>query len=534
MPTLRANVGSLLGCTLAAALLASGGSGTQSVETTLQDDAALLHQSPAQVRQAVFAMKDLGVDRVRVTAGWSVLAPRAGGSQKPAAPFEATDSSTYPQAGFEALDRVVRDSYEFGMKVQIDLAFWAPRWATARRSVDPERQRYIPDPTEFAKFATAIAGRYSGRFTDPRHGILTPLPHVDLYTTWNEPNKVTFLQPQYQRFHHRWRPYSPHVYRPMHEQAYSAIKAVDPEDKVLIGGLASKGGKPGVGGVPPLEFLRTLACVTRSMKPLRVPECRHVGMLHADGLSLHPYSLKVTPGTKANNRDNLYLADLQRADDLVDQLAQHGRIDSHWPLYVTEYGYESKPPDPSARFSPAQQARNLGWATFLANSDPSVREFAQFLLKDSGVSGSGGTTQDGEHRNGFQTGLLFSDGAPKPAAQAFKYPLFLSYSVDENGTPGLLVYGGVRPGNGTQVVRLERRAPNGIDWLPVQTTTTNCNPEDAEFLTDPNGFFRRAAPWEGPGYYRLAWFSAVGTVEYGATIHVTAQPLLQLAPPATG
>ena len=68
---------SLLGCSLAAVLLASSGTGSANVETTLQDDAVLLHRSPAEVRKAAHTIAELGADRVRLTAGWSVLAPGA-------------------------------------------------------------------------------------------------------------------------------------------------------------------------------------------------------------------------------------------------------------------------------------------------------------------------------------------------------------------------------------------------------------------------------------------------------------------------
>jgi hypothetical protein len=525
-------LGSLLGCSLAAILLASSGTGTQAVETTIQDDAILLHRSDAEVVHAVKQIRELGVDRVRLTAGWSALAPGPRREAKPKAPFDPTDSSTYPQAGFAALDRAIRVSAGWNLKVQLDLAFWAPRWAVKQRGENPDRERFIPNPKEFGAFATAIARRYSGHFTDSRHGIVLPLPRVDIYTTWNEPNKATFLAPQWikKRSGHGYRPYSPHIYRPMHEQAYAAVKAVDPTARVLIGALNSRGSRvPGLRGVAPLAFLRTLACVGRNLKPLRVPECNGTGKLHADGLSLHPYSMHVAPGTSAEYRDDIFLADLGRADTLIAQLLQLGRIDGQWPLYITEYGYETKPPDPTARFTPAQQAQHLGWATFLAQSDPSVRMFAQFLLRDLDLT----KPHPGEslRRNDFQTGLLFANGQPKPSASAFKLPLFVSYATTPAGDPGLIFYGGVRPGAESRIVRVERRAPGTDAWVPVHTSGATCGDDVYNFVTERTGFFRRIGAWEGPGDYRLGWLHGTG-YEYGAPITVTAKPLVAIAPPA--
>ncbi len=511
----------LLGCTLAAVLVASSGAtGPAGVETTLQDDAVLLHSSDAGVRRAARVIRELGADRVRITAGWSVLAPAAHSRTKPGAPFNPEDTRTYPQAGLLALDRAIRAVDEEGLKVQIDLAFWAPRWAVRKRSPEPARQRWFPNAADFGQFAKAVAKRYSGHFTDPRHRI-AKLPAVELYTTWNEPNYKQFLQPQWVRTRRGGhRPFSPHIYRAMHETAYSAIRSVRSENRVLIGGLAPTGSKvSGHGnGVPPLEFLRTLACVNRSLKPLGVRECRGYGALHADGFAMHPYSLRVTPGQSARHPDNVYLADLGRLDALIASLHQLGRIESRWPVYVTEYGYETRPPDPSAQHTPEQQARFLGWSTFLAHSNPNVRMFAQFLLRDIDPAGR-------HEHNDFQTGLLYADGRPKPAAQAFKIPLFGTYATDRNGSPGVLLYGGVRPGSKEQVVRVERRPPGAGVWEVVETVGGGCDQDSADFLTDADGFFRRAAPWHGPADYRLGWHHG-GAWEYGAVIPVDQTPLL--------
>jgi hypothetical protein len=508
-------LGSLLGCSLAALLLAGGGATAQRVETTMQDDAVLLHGSDQSVRQAARQMRDLGTDRVRITAGWSVLAPSPASKKRPA--FDAEDSRAYPQAGWHALDRAVRVVRSEGMDVMIDLAFWAPRWAAAGRSRSLLRSRRAPDSGEFAKFATAVARRYSGTFTDPRHGVVTRLPRVRMYTTWNEPNYPYFLAPQWKRTRSGHRPYSPHLYRPMHEKAYAAVKAVDGANVVLIGGLAASGSRrPGRGGVPPMAFLRTLACVDERMRRLRVKECRGVGVLHADGFAMHPYSIGVAPGVGARHPDDVYLADLDRLAALIAALHQRGRTDGEWPIYVTEYGYETRPPDPNALFSPAQQARFVGWATYLAQADPHTRMFAQFLLRDIGKP----------RGRDYQTGLLYADGRPKPAARAFKLPLFASLAVAGDGSPALVLYGGVRPGAGARPVRVERRAPGTGVWVPVATVGETCDQPSGTFLTGPDGYFHRLAPWEGPGDYRLGWVHG-GTVEYGPATPVEAVPLVE-------
>ena len=496
------------------------------METTIQDDAILLHRSESQVRRALRQMDELGADRVRITAGWSALAPSPRSRQMPGKPFDPGDSRSYPDAGWDQLDRAVRAADDTGLKVQLDVAFWAPRWAVAKRSTNPDRQRYIPEAGKFADFAKAVAKRYSGTFPDPhRHG--RKLPAVRLYTTWNEPNHPSFLAPQWKKDGDTYRPFSPHVYRALHEAAYDAIKSVSQANKVLIGGLSSTGSLvPGQGGVPPLQFLRTLACVDGAMQPLKVRECDGAGVLHADGFALHPYSLEATPGDSSPNPDDAPIGDLGRVDKLIADLYAAHRIDHQWPLYLTEYGYETRPPDPTARYTPEQQARYLGWATFLANRDPHVDMFAQFLLRDIDPRESGFSKRSKRRWRDWQTGLLYADGRPKPAAQAFKIPLYATYAIGPDGQPALVLYGGVRPGDGRKIVRVERQDPKSGLWAPVRTTGTQCDQDSDEFFTETNGFFTRTAPWEGAARYRLGWQHG-GRFEYGAEIPVDADtPLL--------
>jgi hypothetical protein len=273
-----------------------------------------------------------------------------------------------------------------------------------------------------------------------------------------------------------------------------------------------------------------MACVDGFMRPLAVPECDGAGPLHADGLALHPYSLEGAPSSVSPNPDDAALGDLPRVTELVRQLHGAGRIDGEWPLYLTEYGHETRPPDPYVEHTTADQARYLGWATFLAQREPQTRMFAQFLLRDIDADESGFPRRSRRHWRDWQTGLLFADGRPKPAAQAFKIPLHAQYALGADGQAALLVFGGVRPGDGRKVVRLDRQDPATGRWAPVRTTGPQCDEQADEFLTGPDGFFTRTAAWQGPGRYRLAWRHG-GAHEFGAEIDVDAdEPLI--APPA--
>ena len=119
-------------------------------------------------------------------------APRA--TKKPGAPFDDSDYKSDPVDGFRRLDTAVKAAATSGLDVQMDLAFWAPRWAVPKASDRNDRERYMPKPAEFGLFAQALARRYSGALPHPDQPGRT-LPAVRLWAPWNEPNQPAFLMP---------------------------------------------------------------------------------------------------------------------------------------------------------------------------------------------------------------------------------------------------------------------------------------------------------------------------------------------------
>jgi hypothetical protein len=464
---------------------------TQRVETVMQDDAALLYRSPAQVRRSLRRMARLGVDRVRITASWRRLAPHRDWETRPF--FDATDPGEYDPAALATLDGAVEGARAEGMQVMLDLGFFAPRWAVTRGGPGG-RNVWRPSPREFGRFARAMAERYSGHTPDPAHRGRR-LPAVHMWTTWNEPNSRIFLRPQWQRVHGHWQAESPAVYRRLHEAAYAQLKAVSPRNRVLIGGL-SPSGDPGHGaarGIAPLRFTRELACVDARLHPLRSADCRGFKPLRADGFALHPYSLHTIPGAADLQLDRVQIGELGKLTTLLERLRRAGRLAQPLPLYLTEYGYQSAPPDPSG-VPPGLEAAYYGQALYLAWRSAEVRSFPQFLLYDIGPDRSkprGSRARWG----GYQTGLYTYDGRPKPqVVRGFELPFSASAVRAPRGAPAVVVFGQVRPGRGAQAVQLQRRAGRG-PWTD----------EGCPTATDGQGVYRLTLPFRGPATYRAVW-----------------------------
>jgi hypothetical protein len=271
-----------------------------------------------------------------------------------------------------------------------------------------------------------------------------------------------------------------------------------------------------------VKFARALACLDDALNPLAVPECRNFEPLRADGWSHHPYSRYVTPDTPAGNPDDALLGDLERFGALLDALHERGRITTRQALYLTEFAYESKEDDPYQQFTREQQARLVGWTTFLAYRDPRTRMFSQFLLRDIDPRLSGRAAGTKGFYRDFQSGLVTAEGNAKPAEQAFRMP-FWAQTVGDGAQRNVLVFGEVRPGtDARRVVRVERQDPASRMWVPVETSGGETCDGSAEFLTDTAGVFLRSVPAVGAGAYRYAWQHGDGKWEHSVPVDVAA------------
>ena len=142
-------------------------------------------------------------------------------------------------------------------------------------------------------------------------------------------------------------------------------------------------------------------------------------------------------------------------------------------IWLTEYGYQTNPPDRLLGVSQAAQARYLGEAALRAYRAPRVDMLIHFLVRDEAQVGR------------WQSGLFTAKDDAKLAAAAFPLPLA---RVSVRGAT-VTLWGQVRPGSGRQTYRLRYSTGGGWRWLGG-TRTTNAR-----------GFFQgpRPAAHDGPG-----------------------------------
>ncbi len=227
-------------------------------------------------------------------------------------------------------------------------------WATPFRGDRPDDVSfYAPDPDEFVAYARAVVTRYKN--------------YVQHWEIWNEPDNPLFWQPMP----------DPRAYARLLRETSAAIKEVDPQAQVLIGGFN------------PFDttFIRAVA---------------DAGAWDSfDIIAIHPY---VDPSSPEESN-------LQAALDKIRAL--NYRFGSR-PIWATEIGWASGPGDRDA----AGQTDEQEQASFLVRS--------LLLLWGAGVEQSFWYMLKDDHHNPY--GLIsygrgrtdFDPALRKPAFAAFR------------------------------------------------------------------------------------------------------------------
>lgn len=511
-------------CVLAALIAVAPGSAgaSRTQQSVFQDDDYLVYHPPAAVNRALAILQSLGVQQVRVTLKWSTVAPSPTSRQRPAN-FNALAPAAYPAGVWAPYDRVVELAARHHIGVQFNLTPPGPLWAMRHDSPTARAaDHWAPSVTEFYDFVRAAGLRYSGSYGT--------VPHVSAWSIWNEPNQPGWLAPQWRSVSGKQVPNSPRLYRAYAAAAYAALYFsghVTAADTILIGELAPEGySAPGFyTAMTPMPFLRALYCVDGAYRPLRAAAAAALGcptsgsrasfvaanpdLFLSTGFAHHPYYFLHAPWVGASDPNFAPLANLGRLERGLDRAFRAYGVRRKLPIYLTEYGYQTDPPDPYVTISLQQQASYLNAADYIAWNDPRVRSVAQFLLYDSGPD-TRYTPGDFKYWDTFQTGLLFAGGRPKPAYSTYQMPIWIPTTRIRPGAK-LQVWGQLRPATqlGPQLASIQWRSARG------QYASF------AHVLTNRRGYLNARLRPPGTGQIRIAWHPAHGALLVSRSVSIS-------------
>ncbi len=412
-------------------------------------------------------MKAAGAKYVRITVDWSAIAPA--GEAKPAG-FDASNPND-PLYNWAGLDALMLEIVNAGLQPILEMQR-APIWAQGTTSSRPDTPGgFRPNATEFGNFTRAAAERYSGG-----GGVYGELPRVRYWSVWNEPNLTAFLSPQLSG----GKVFAPTMYRSLVNAASTSIHSVH-ADNVVIAGETSPYGAPAVKRTKPLDFMEKTLCISEkwnSQAKIWTYKSSCKSKTSFDVWAHHPYT-EGGPTRKGRLRGNVSLGDLPDMRKVLNTALAAGHVRSKQKarLWVTEFSWDSRPPDPEG-VAPQLLARWVSHALYQAWSS-GVSNFLWFIIRDMPYS-----------QSYYQSGLYYASPSgieadtPKPALRAFRFP-FVAFP-DQTGK--VLIWGRT-PNSRSAKLLIQRKS--GAGWRTVKTMTANrtgifktkiARPADTQYL----------------------------------------------------
>ena len=336
-------------------------------------------------------MRTLRTQVVRVNLYWGSGSGRTGSGlgvakRRPSNAVNPNDKAY----DWSLYDRTVRLAQRYRIKVLFAI-YGTPGWANRGSGINVPPARM----TDLRNFAYAAAKRYSGSFRPPGldSAYAAPLPAVRMWLAWNEPNNPLFLRKQYRKRNGRWVVQSAVDYAKICNAVYAGVKTTLLRGEKVGCGVTSPRGnnspRSSRPSVSPLAFLRA---------------AKRAGMKRFDAYAHHPYygSRLETPTSKPKAKTAVGLGNI---NVLIKELT---RLYGKKRLWITEYAYQTNPPDRVFGVSYAKQASYLRQAFAIARKNPRIDMMLWFLLRDQRALG------------GWQSGLMTVGGKKKPSFRAFQ------------------------------------------------------------------------------------------------------------------
>jgi hypothetical protein len=244
--------------------------------------------------------------------------------------------------------------------------------------------------------------------------------------------------------------------------------------------------------------------VDKSYRPYRgraatARGCSSFPQIRTSGFAIHPYTRPAGPRFKLSSPDDATIGQIQRMEKALDLIAKTRRVRKGLPIYSTEFGLQTDPPDCIGFGVPLpRQAEILNEGEFDSYVRPRMKSYSQYLLIDDPVLPNFEPGSN-ERYGRFQTGLMFGDNAVRcdspgvrfrfgqrkqPTFDAFRTPIWVRKLAPGRGVQ---VFGRARPrGKAPQEIRILHRG------RVVKTVTAS-------------GYFLTGIRGSSAGNWQLEW-----------------------------
>jgi hypothetical protein len=224
---------------------------------------------------------------------------------------------------------------------------------------------------------------------------------------------------------------SPTAYAHICNAIYAGVHSVGGPEQVACGATAPRGSNQPNGLRPSIAPLAFLVAVKKA------------GLRTFDAWAHHPYygAPDQTPTTRHVGPRAVELGNI---DVLISKLT---KLYGPKPLWITEYGYQTRPPDEFFGVSWPKQAQYVREAYAIARANPRIDLFTWFLLRDSPSPES------------WQSGLITANGRKKPAFDVFAHRQRLTSLEVASPVPEEPERGQRRKSRGTRAASGDRGTP---------------------------------------------------------------------------
>ncbi|HEY1591602.1 MAG TPA: hypothetical protein VGF81_07395 [Solirubrobacteraceae bacterium] len=360
MPTISSGrpklLSAMLALVFAVGLIATGSASAAPLATSGMNGWTVLQLSAQQRDRQLAAMQAHGVQVVRSDAPWSYVQPLPPSAAGPGWQWAQTDAWASAMA-----------AHHLTWEPLLDFSVW---WA----KTCPGFCAPTSDST-FAAYAQAVAARYGPGGSFWAENPKLPYYPAQIFEVWNEENVSTYYV-------------APARFATLYSASRTAIHAVAPSAKVIIGGLADDSSTYDASQDYPAQYVRAMFAAAPTLKG------------NVDGFGLHPY------GATAADVQN-WTVDFRHTLNALGEAST--------PIYITELGWTTG--DSNREFWRAWMMGAV--ATNLSRSDCGIQLLEPYdWMGPADPNGDYGLVDDplGFDANLRQAGTAWFNGLTKAAS----------------------------------------------------------------------------------------------------------------------